>query len=93
VDADAAFREPLVDARQLQVNDLADFRLGEWLKDDDVVDAVDELGAKGLHENAADLALLSDGVVGVLGDFAAAQVRGHNDNAVFEINGAAFGVG
>src|SRR4051812_18838878 len=95
-------REPPVgeagaDAGELQVDDLLDLLEGERLEEDDLVGAVEELGAEarsqlGHHALArvlADLAALVDPVEQVH----RADVRRHDDDRVAEVDRAALRVG
>src|SRR3954447_16957485 len=84
-------------AGELEVDDLLDLLEGERLEEDDLVDAVEELGAEarsqlGHHALArvlADLAVLVDPVEQVH----RADVRRHDDDRVAEVDRAALGIG
>src|SRR4051794_808676 len=95
-------REPPVakagaDAGELQVDDLLDLLQGERLEEDDLVDAVEELGPE------AGAQLAHDAVAGVLADLAVvvdpveqvhrADVRRHDDDRVAEVDRAPLRIG
>src|SRR5450759_1731806 len=83
-------REQLLELRQLQIDDVLDFRLAKRSEDDDVVDAIEKLRAEMLSEGVRHLCLDHRAVVAcVLEDVGAPDVRRHDDDGVPEIDGAA----
>ena len=80
---------------ELQVDDLADLVLAETVEDDGLVDSVEqfgpELGFERLADSAAQFVLVL--LAGELGDPLAADVAGHDDDGVLEVDGAAVPVG
>jgi hypothetical protein len=69
----------------------------ERVEDDDVVDAVEEFGAEVLAQDAHDaLGGLGEAFVALgpcCGELVRAEVRGHDEDGVLEVDGAALGVG
>ena len=93
---------------ELEFDDFGDFFLGEAAEDHDAVEAVDEFGAEGLFEGIHDLRLHllifglhaglfigGDGEADALGalDEVGADVAGHDEEGVAEVDAAALGVG
>ena len=87
-----------------QVDDRADLRALQLVEDDDLVDAVEELGLEDTLELAGDAALhvvVGHALVGrlreaerrVLGDHRGADVAGHDEDRVAEVHRAALRVG
>jgi Protein of unknown function (DUF3170). len=80
-----------------EVDDLLDLGLGQGLEQHDVVEAVEELGREALAERGQhrlagfglDLAVGGDAVQQVF----RADVGGHDDDGVAEVDGVALGVG
>jgi hypothetical protein len=89
---------------QQQVGDLAQLLGGELAEDDDLVDAVEELGAEVLAQRAQDHARAgpprprrrrrAEADTGAApGDRLGAEVAGHHDHGVLEVDRAALRVG
>src|SRR5579864_3171614 len=104
LDRDLVVRHLLAQALQQQVDDRLDLFLVQLVEDDDLVDAVEQLGAEDLLQLAHDAALHL--VVGepalvadreaerlVLRDRRGADVRGHDHDRVPEVDAAPLGVG
>src|SRR5438094_649605 len=94
---EVAVREPGLEPRELNVDDLPQVRAPEGMEDHHVVDAVQELGAEVLAERLQHLLL--HGVVGtgvvaaIAGEQLAPDVRGHDDDRVLEVDRAPVAVG
>jgi hypothetical protein len=84
--------EAVDDALELDLDDLVELRGIEAVEDDDLVDAVEELGAEELLQAVAHQGVALLGIADVLNG-AAADVAGHDEHRVFEIDGAALAVG
>ena len=94
-------------ARRLErvfAGDLLDLVLRELVEHDDVVHAVEELGTEHLfqlaHDKGADVLLLlrlfllrEAQRLLLVGDHACADIGGHDDDGVFEIDGSSLAVG
>ncbi len=81
---------------ELDIDDPAEILLGEGVEDHDLIDAVEEFGAEVIAQEIADLGF--DFPIGVflpgeVLDGLRADVAGHDDDGVFEIDGAALAVG
>src|SRR5436853_5511722 len=76
-----------LEPRELEVDDLAHVGARQRVEDDDVVDAVQELGPEVLAERVQDA--LAHGLVsaGVAGDHLAPDVGGHDDDRVLAVDG------
>src|SRR5258708_30762067 len=66
-------------------------RGAERMEEDDLVDAVQELGPEVLPQRVGDLPARP--FAHVLGHIRASEVRRHDDDAVLEVDGASFAVG
>src|SRR5579885_1607778 len=102
LDADALALELHGGALDHQVDDLGDLVLAELVEHDRLVDAVQELRPEVLLEGVVDLLLhllVGDGLVGLaeahrrLAEVGGAQVRGHDQHGVAEVDRAPLGVG
>ena len=102
LDAEALALELTGETLGHQVDHLHDLALGELVEDDDLVDAVQELRAEVRLERVHDLvlhALVAHRLVGLgeadvgLAQVLGAQVRGHDDDGVAEVDRAALAVG
>ena len=97
VEGDVAVGEAGAQDRELQFHDLFDVGERERLEEDGVVHAVQEFGAEVRaqfgHDFAPDAFLDFAGLAGVLDQQRAADVRGHDDDGVAEVHGAALAVG
>ena len=85
-------------ARELDIDDLHELLLGERMEDDDLVDAVEELRAEVRpqlleHRRAHDRLFGAADLPLVIEDAMAADVRGHDDDRVAEIDRVALTVG
>jgi hypothetical protein len=82
---------------EAEVDDVGELLFAEGVEDDDIVDAVEELGAEVLAQDAHDAlgglgeAFFALGPGG--GELRCAEVRGHDEDGVLEVDGPAFGVG
>src|SRR5438270_2447999 len=91
---DLAFRQPAAERLQLDVDDRLQLFAGQRLEHDHLVDAVQELGAEVLNQHAHDAVPdLVEGLAGELLDDLAAEVGGHDQDRVPEVDGAALAVG
>src|SRR5262245_22013115 len=103
LELDALVGQLCVDAADHEPDDAGDVVLAQAVEDDDVVDAVDELGPEGalqlvqhplLHLLVAGRLRLGQESRGdALADEARAQVGGHDQDAVLEVHHVADGVG
>src|SRR5207248_584412 len=100
VERQLALRHRLADPPQQKVDDLLDLVLRQLVEDDDLVDAVEELGPEDLlqlahdprlHVVVGDTGLVADREADrrVLGDVRRTDVRGHDHDRVTEVDGAA----
>ena len=95
LDFEITVGEQLAQPSQLKVDDAVDLGARQPVEDDDVVDAVQELGPEGPPHLGHDRGL------GILGSRArdhvrqnvTADVRRHDDDGVAEVDGAALAVG
>ena len=89
-------RKTLVERVNLQIDDARDVLFGERLIEDDLVEPVQKLGAEGVMEQAVNLVLcrLRDLAVGsdAVEQHLAAEVRGQDDDRIFEVYGSALRV-
>ena len=99
-----AVEQAIVELLDVEVDDLAHFRLGQLLEHDDVVQTVEELRAElllefrghlFLHALVARLAVRAQAETGVcgLGDVSCAEVGGQDDDGVLEVHLAPLTVG
>src|SRR5207247_7332599 len=90
---DLSLRKPLGEDLRLLLDDLHELRSHEVLEDDDLVDAVQELGpeltAERVHDALAEEVLL----VGELGDERRPDVARHDDDDVLEVDCATVPIG
>ena len=104
LDAHVPVAQPLVDLGDHQVDDLDDLLLRQLREDDRVVDAVEELRTEVRLELVVDLGLhpLVPGLgvgarleahLDALGDVPGAEVRGHDDDGVLEVDHPTLAVG
>src|SRR5690554_487561 len=102
LEPDALALELLLGASDHQVDDLGDLVLAQLVEDDRLVDPVQELGPEVLLERLVDLLLhlfVRDRLVGPteaqarLAQVGRAEVRGHDQHGVAEVDRAALGVG
>jgi len=91
-EGEVLFGEAVGEAVQLDFDDFADLGVGEAVEDDDFVDAVEEFGAEVAAEGFEDAAVAFF-FWQVFHDELAAEVRGHDDDGVLEIDGVALSVG
>src|SRR6266542_705965 len=93
LELDLALGQASAQAAEVDIDDLLDLLEGERAEDDDLVDAVEELGPEvrlnGRHDPLSDLFPAQAG----LGDPLAAEVARHDHDGVAEIDGAALGIG
>ena len=89
-------RKTLVERVNLQIDDARDVLFGERLIEDDLVEPVQKLGAEGVMEQAVNLVFcrLRDLAVGsdAVEQHLAAEVRGQDDDRIFEVYGSALRV-
>src|SRR3989344_5281621 len=102
---DALLSEPLHHLGDLRIHDLGERLLAEHVEDDDVVEAIEELGAEVLLERVHDLLFrlfiagrvrrvgLTEADVREAVDELAADVAGQHDDRILEIDLAPFAVG
>src|SRR5882762_6960356 len=94
LESELSIPQQFLELAKLQIDDVLYLLLAERAEDDDVVDAVEELGAEMLPEGARYLRLDHRAVfAGVLEYVSAADVRRHDDNRVPEIHRATLRVG
>ena len=100
VEGEVLLREAFLHADELHLDDARNLRFVEAVEDDDVIDAVEEFGAEVRLEFDLHLLLHLHGVLGrkfsfveILLDDRRAEVAGHDDDGVLEIDGAALAVG
>ena len=93
VEGEVAVGQPLLEPAELDVDDLPDVVALERVEDDDVVDAVQELGAEVLAQRLHHL--VANRVVRAArgGDRLAAEVGRHDDDRVLEVDRAPLAVG
>src|SRR5439155_20537204 len=93
LERDLSLRKPLGEDLRLLLDDLHELRSHEVLEDDDLVDAVQELGpeltAERVHDALAEELLL----VGELGDERRPDVARHDDDDVLEVDRATVPIG
>ena len=96
-EGDLAVGEHTGELGEAEVDDAGELLFAERMEDDDVVDAVEELGAEVLAQDGEDaLGGLGESFFALGpggGELRGAEVRGHDEDGVFEIDGAALGVG
>src|SRR5262249_3382385 len=97
VELEVPIGEPRAQTLELDVDDRAQMRPRERMEDDDVVDAVQELGAEVLPERLEHLLLHAlEGTLvvaaAVAGEELAADVRRHDDDGVLEVDRATLAV-
>src|SRR5215472_15257223 len=94
LELDASLAEQPLHALELDLDDALDLRAAELVVDDDLVDAVQELGlevgAQRLVHPALHLLAL---VLAELDDVLAPDVRGHDQHGVLEVDGSALAIG
>ena len=92
---DAVLLEHLPDTVELQPYHLLDLAVGEGVEDDGLVYSVQELGPDGLLQQVEHLLAGALEVLGRLGilEELAAQVTGHDDDGVLEVDSASLRVG
>src|ERR1700687_5079593 len=79
---------------ELKIDDVLDLCFAQWAEDDDVVDAVEELGAEVLPERVRHLRLDHSAVISsVLENVGAPDVRRHDNDGVPEIDRAPLRIG
>src|SRR5579875_292981 len=109
VELHALSLDPALKVRRHEIDDASDLFLGELLEADDLIDAVQELRSEGLlhgiHHQVADLLValgmllhvrrrpLETNLEGGLVDELGADVRGHDDDRVLEVDGSPLAVG
>src|SRR6266550_2574461 len=82
--------EQILEPVQLQVDDVLDLLLAEWLEDDDVVDAVEEFRTEMLTQRTRNLRFDHRSILSrMLEDVSATDVRCHDDDGVAEIDSPA----
>src|SRR5262245_734636 len=92
LERELAVLEALGESGELDVEDGPDLGLIQGVEDDDVVDAIEELGPEVTAQLVEDA--LSHGLgADVAGEVLAADVRRHDDDGVLEVDGAALAVG
>jgi hypothetical protein len=97
ISRDAAVGEQVLHVLKPQADDVRELGFAERAEEHDVVDAIEELGAEVLFEDVGDFFARELPAVFVFERFAReqvrAEVRGHDEDGVLEVDGAAFGVG
>lgn len=92
----AAVGEAPAQVADLNLDDLAEVFAGEPVEDDGLVDAVEKLGAEVIAEHRLDRHFhfnVGAAAFGEALDVLAAEVAGHGDDCVAEVDGAAVAVG
>ena len=90
---DLAVGQPPPEKLHLQVDDAQDGILLQRPEDDDFVDAVQEFGPEMAFQDGLDLPFHGREILPVILDRLAAQVGGHDDEGVLEVDGPALAVG
>ena len=97
LECDFAVAQEFAEVVEAEVDDVGEVRFAERVEDHDVIDAVEELGAELLAELAENTffcfseAVFAFGPGG--GELRGAEVGGHDEDGVFEVDGAALAVG
>ncbi len=92
VEVEILFGETSDDALELDSDDAGEVAVAEAVEDDGFVDAVEEFGAEVIAEGFGDAGFALFLVIDVH-DELAADVAGHDEDGVFEVDGAALTVG
>ena len=98
LERDLAIGQQLLQIREPQIDDVGQLLFAQRTEDDDVVDAVEELRPEALPAAPPSPLRARSSKAASLGQVLAlqqlrAEVRGHDEHRVLEVDGAALGVG